>query len=343
VFDPSGNYDTYGWDYIHVEESSHHIWVDHCDFERAYDGMLDLTHGSDFVTVSWNVFRAQKKCSLVGHSDSNQLEDTNHLNVTYHHNYFLDVDERMPRMRFGNAHVFNNYCENLGGKGIQSTCGAATLVEHCYFYHPNSATYPTIEQNGGPTGTVKVVNSVIVNWPTNNVSFRQFGATNFTFNWPFAATKPPYPYTLDPVGNVPETVTNHAGVGKIGFELWQMEQFSAAQLTNAAVSGPSAAPAGDSVPNFVKYALGLLPFSPANPPLTPFWLETNDAVLLYRRPATATDVNYRVKVSTDFAAWSENGIDQQLISSDSNGLQTWEARYDRYASLSGFLRLMLER
>jgi pectate lyase len=343
VLDPSGNYDTYGWDYIHLEQSSHHVWVDHCDFERVYDGMLDLSHGCDFVTASWNVFRSQKKCSLVGHSDSNQLEDTNHLNVTYHHNWFADVDERMPRMRFGNAHVFNNYCENLGGKGVQSTCGAAALVENCYFYHPAAGSYPTIEANGGPTGTVKVANSIIVNLPGNNIAFRQYGATNFSFNWPFAGAAPPYPYPLDPVADVPALVTNRAGVGKIGFELWQMEQFTSGQLTNAAISGPDAAPAGDGVANFVKYALGLAPFAAANPPLTLFRLEPPDEVLIYRRPATATDVNYRVTRSPDLALWAESGVVQQLVSTDNNGLQTWEARYPNPGPGQAFLRLLLSR
>jgi pectate lyase len=215
VFDPSGNYDSYGWDYIGLEGGSHHVWVDHCDFEQVYDGMIDVTHASDYVTVSWNVFRTQKKCSLIGHSDNNASEDTGHFNVTFHHNYYVDVDERMPRMRFGNAHVFNLYCENLGGNGIQSTADAATLVENSYFYQPKSGTLPTREENGGPTGIIKVVNSTIVNLPSVNVQFRQFGETNFLFNAPFVGAVPPYPYTLDPTANVPSIVTNWSGVNKV--------------------------------------------------------------------------------------------------------------------------------
>jgi pectate lyase len=225
VFDPSGNYDTYGWDYVHLEGGSHHVWVDHCDFEQVYDGMIDLSHGSDFLTASWNVFRYQRKCSLIGSSDSNQAEDTNHFNVTYHHNYFVNVAERTPRMRFGNAHVFNIYVENLGvyspsnsqagAKAVQSTCGAATLIENSYFYHPQNGTFPTIEANGGPTGTVRVVNSTIENLPGVNVTFRQFGQTTFGFNYPFATNQPPYSYDLDDPGEVPNLVTNYAGVGKL--------------------------------------------------------------------------------------------------------------------------------
>src|SRR5688572_8904845 len=52
VFDPTGQYDQYGWDYISIEAGSHHVWVDHCDFEQVYDGMVDLKGASDFVTIS---------------------------------------------------------------------------------------------------------------------------------------------------------------------------------------------------------------------------------------------------------------------------------------------------
>ncbi len=221
-FDPSGNYDSKGWDYIHLEEGSHHVWVDHCDFDKVYDGIIDVVHASDYVTVSWCVFRNQKKCSLVGHSNSNEAEDTGHLNVTFHHNYYVNVDERLPRMRFGNAHVYNLYCEDLGGNGIQSTCEAATLVENSYFHQPASGSLPTREENGTASGLpnngkgfLKVVNSTIVNLPAVNVQFRQFGQTNFLFNAPFVGAVPPYPYTLDATPNVPNIVTNWAGVNKI--------------------------------------------------------------------------------------------------------------------------------
>jgi pectate lyase len=177
---------------------------------------VDIVHASDYVTVSWCVFRTQKKCSLVGHSDSNQSEDTKHLNVTFHHNYYVDVDERMPRMRFGNAHVFNLYSESLGGNGIQSTAYTATLVENSYFWHPKSGAKPTIYVNGGLSGIIKVVNGLVVNTSgTTSTNFTQNGQTNFVFNAPFSNSVPPYAYTMDVLTNVPNVVTNWAGVGKI--------------------------------------------------------------------------------------------------------------------------------
>jgi len=343
VLDPSGNYDTYGWDYISIESGSHHIWVDHCDFEQVYDGMVDIKGGSDFVTVSWNVFRLQKKGNLVGASDNADEIDRGHLNVTFHHNWYDRVDERMPRMRFGNAHVFNLYCNNLGGRGIQSTAEAATLVENVFFLHPRSGSRPTVEENGGPTGTVKVVNSTIVNLPGVNVQFRQFGHSNFTFNAPFAGAAPPYPYTLDAVADVPGIVTNYAGVGRIGFELWQMEQFTPAELANAAISGPDASPAQDGVPNLMKYALGLPPFEPAPRFLTPLRIENGNGILSYRRPATATDVTYRVEVSDDLTNWSSDSMVQQRVGTDQEGLENWEVSHRGAPSAKRFFRLTVSR
>ena len=151
---------------------------------------------------------------------------------------------------------------------------------------------------------VKVVNSVIVNlpggtWPSASLALRRSHSTR---RLPLPV--PPYSYALDPVEAVPNIVTNHAGVGKIGFELWRLEQFTPEQLLNTALSGPDAAPAGDGIANWVKYALGLPPFVAATGPLMTLRFENGDAVLCYQRPATAGDVTYRVEVSSDLVNWS---------------------------------------
>ena len=102
-----------------------HVWVDHCAFTdgdnpdsnqpvyfgrpfQVHDGELDITNGSDLVTVSWNRFVDHDKVMLIGSSDSSTL-DPGKLRVTVHHNVFANVLQRSPRVRFGQVHVFNNF------------------------------------------------------------------------------------------------------------------------------------------------------------------------------------------------------------------------------------------
>ena len=93
-------------------QASTNVWIDHCDLScdpaqpTACDGLVDITHASDFVTVSWTYYHDHNASGLVGHSDNNAAEDTNHLTVTYHHDLFSNVTTG-PRMRFGTVHLFN--------------------------------------------------------------------------------------------------------------------------------------------------------------------------------------------------------------------------------------------
>ena len=100
----------------------------------AYDGLVDIKHGSDYITVSWNKFYNHHKTCLLGHSDNNGAQDSTHLLVTYHHNWFNGTVSRHPRVRFsGLTHVYNNYYNN-NSYGIASTMNANVLVENNYFY-----------------------------------------------------------------------------------------------------------------------------------------------------------------------------------------------------------------
>jgi pectate lyase len=112
-----------GEDAVTVQKNAKNLWFDHDAVSDGSDGNLDITHASDFITISYTKFFYSTKrsdpndtgavghrvCNLIGHSDSNSSEDTGHLNVTFHHNWWADnVMERMPRVRFGKVHVFNN-------------------------------------------------------------------------------------------------------------------------------------------------------------------------------------------------------------------------------------------
>lgn len=111
------------YDTVSLRDASH-VWVDHCDFDdgarpdpaepvvlgqrmQRHDGLLDITRRSDFVTVSWNVFRRHDKTMLIGGGDGHR-DDRGHLRVTLHHNLWEQLKERTPRVRYGQVHLLNN-------------------------------------------------------------------------------------------------------------------------------------------------------------------------------------------------------------------------------------------
>lgn len=126
-------------DGVSIDESTN-VWIDHNDFysdlehdKDYYDGLLDVKHAADFITISWNKFHTHYKTSLVGHSDSNAGEDRGKLQVTYHNNWFYDVGSRLPSLRFGTGHIYNNVYERVETSGINSRMGAQVLVERNIF------------------------------------------------------------------------------------------------------------------------------------------------------------------------------------------------------------------
>ncbi|KAK2002757.1 pectate lyase [Colletotrichum falcatum] len=126
-------------DAIGIDESTN-VWVDHCDLsgdlsggKDDLDGLLDVSHGADWITISNVYFHDHWKGSLVGHSDNNADEDTGKLHVTYANNHWFNVNSRTPLVRFGTVHVVNNYYNKLLASGINSRMGAQVLVQSTAF------------------------------------------------------------------------------------------------------------------------------------------------------------------------------------------------------------------
>jgi len=132
---------------------AHHVWIDHSEIWDGPDGDLDMSHAVNWVTVSWTKVRYSENykkppgetndhrfASLVGHSDNNAGEDTGRLKISFHHNWWAErVIERMPRVRFGQVHVFNNYFASPGNNYcVRAGRGASVLVESNFFARVNS-------------------------------------------------------------------------------------------------------------------------------------------------------------------------------------------------------------
>ena len=190
-------------DAITIRDKSHHIWIDHCTFSNPkYDGLLDITNESDYVTVSWSKFSDAAKNTLVGSGEAN-VSDKGKLHVTYHHNYFLNNLERSPSLSFGTGHVFNNYYQNTktlkNGYGIASRMGAVIYAENNYFDGVKGAPIATIGTKLGFVGGEKT--NIYKNSGANKIK-------TTASKW-----VPTYSYksALIPAANVPSAVKAGAG------------------------------------------------------------------------------------------------------------------------------------
>lgn len=139
-------------------QSSTNIWIDHVDVSSDkdhgkdyYDGLIDLTHATDFVTISNSHIHDHFKASLVGHSDKNEAEDTGKLHVTYANNYWTNINSRTPSLRFGTAHVYDSLFVNVVD-GINVRKGAQALVQNDVFEGSTKPLY-TVDSTGGAVQT----------------------------------------------------------------------------------------------------------------------------------------------------------------------------------------------
>jgi pectate lyase len=195
-----------GADAVTIVSNAHNIWFDHADISDGSDGNLDITNGSDFVTVSWTKFhyssmRTDPLAGATGHRFSNLIgaadtvtTDAGKLNVTFHHDWWAEnVNQRMPRTRFGRIHVFNNlytaagnsYCTNAG---IQTH----VLVENNVYSGVNMPLSP--DANGDMLAR-------------GNLFQNTRGTTTATGT----GFVPPYPYALDDTAALPAAVMVQAG------------------------------------------------------------------------------------------------------------------------------------
>ncbi|WP_051085235.1 immunoglobulin-like domain-containing protein [Hahella ganghwensis] len=107
------------------------VWIDHCTFSNFTDGLIDITVRSTDITLSWNHFYDHGKAVLISASDNDSFDDI--IRVTQHHNFFDNITERSPRIRYGKVHAFNNYLRDWGYYGMRSAITAELFVENNIF------------------------------------------------------------------------------------------------------------------------------------------------------------------------------------------------------------------
>lgn len=278
-----GNYDKNDWDFITLEGCKD-VWIDHCTFGKAYDGIVDSKVGTSGLTISWSKFNSgegafydamfdelennrssygmynairnaglskaeimqitapQKKTHLVGANE--QKPDNNDLEITLHHNYYKDSQDRMPRLRGGKAHIYNvvmdarnayaasllmsnELVSSLSSKGYNfkvvsngaiSTEGGEVLVENSAIL---DIIYPIRNNQKDPnkpdyTGKIRALNTkyslagnvFVGNSTDENSPLAPVPAPIIETNW-----VPSYSYQMDSIETVEANLENNVGAG----------------------------------------------------------------------------------------------------------------------------------
>lgn len=188
-------------DLLEVSGASN-AFIHKCEFVDSTDESLSVVREADFVTISWCKFHFTRAHShafgnLIGNS-SGRVSDRGKLHVTMHHNWYgANVRGRMPRVRFGTIHIYNNYYNSpdsgyIIGVGIESRI----RVEHTHFDGVKEP-WKSFDTTHGEIGwsDLKLENSPEPTWATNA----------------FPLFDPPYEFTADPVEQVKQIVTAGAG------------------------------------------------------------------------------------------------------------------------------------
>ena len=207
----SGSPTSNGGDAIGMESTVSNVWIDHNTLvasggeDEGYDGLVDMKSGTKYVTVSYNILRNSGRGGLVGSSDS----DTSNGPVTFHHNWYSNIESRTPLLRSATAHIYNNYYQQLTKSGINPRNGGRARVENNYFKDSKDVlgTFYTDLPGYWQTSGNILDN---VTWSAADSETNPAGPS-MTSN---ASVSVPYSYSLDQANCVPSVVQSTAGSGK---------------------------------------------------------------------------------------------------------------------------------
>lgn len=285
----NGDYDRNDWDFLTIDSGCNGIWIDHCTFYKAYDGIVDIKNPNPInnVTISWCEFlpgsegdeffdvlmdemaanpdkypvykkmldggmtkeqiygyaHGQKKTHLLGQDDSN----TNAVGIrlTMANNYYKNSMDRMPRLRYGVAHVYNcvmdsqellelrlsisnpDYAKKVVSNGAISTCGGEVLLENCFI----SGIQNALNSGNGssPSGYINAINSVyymnglatMLEPKANSSADDRVLVTDAD---EFIADLPYGDYYLYDADSLTQVVVPNAGAGKLALTVLQWEK-----------------------------------------------------------------------------------------------------------------------
>lgn len=193
---PCGSFDEcrMGADAVYIGNGAHHVWLDHLDVSDGQNGNCDITHGADYVTVSWSRFyytydKEHRFSNLIAGS-ADEPASIGKLRITYMNSWWGDrVDQHQPRGRYGNVHMLNNY-HKTGGSEIHGVGKDMALIAEKSVYDENRSIWTDLDSPRGRKGIDNIGTGLNLN-----------GSTGTVFDIPYA-------YTAMPASEVVDAVTS---------------------------------------------------------------------------------------------------------------------------------------
>ena len=329
-----------------------HIWIDHCEFfngnaanKDRYDGLVDCKNNVQWLTISYNYFHNHDKACLFGKGNSDIYD--NCRTISFHHNYFKDIDgSRLPLQRGGNLHYCNNYQVGCAD-GWDCREKSVGYVEACYFKDSKS---PIRSDRGGSLNINKSEGYDVIYSGCNNVmeGYVNIDGHKISNTYPVTSsswlpTQTASTYSInqiDKTADVPAICEQYSGAGKI--VIWDQavpsadetkyKEAVATQLTAACydengnkVSGVSGG-GDDSDPSGDAEVLFKLEISSSASDLT--MTKTTDAKSLSSYCSTLTGGTASVGLRNDASS------SQKVVGSDSSQRHIRTPKNDVYVQIN---------
>jgi len=192
-----GDWDGKTNDYDAIQaDNTHHLWIDHCHLAHCGDGLMDLRHACDHVTVSWVHLSNHNKAFGIGWTEENDWR------MTIHHCWFDATGTRNPSFGNGFGHLYNNYLNGINSYGNLARGDAQLVIENSYYYRVNEPL--GISDNGIIFSSGNLFENCWLNQEGNTAEM-PFDPAGY------------YEYTLDPAESVdsivPAGAGTHASIG----------------------------------------------------------------------------------------------------------------------------------
>jgi pectate lyase len=133
---------------ITLSGGASNVWVDHCSFSGYGDGHLHFAGGPTDITISWCSFSNNPHVMLVG---TNAMDTaTADTRVTLHHNWWNQIGNYAPRLRFGRVHAFNNLFDRWVSNAVVVTMSGQVYSEANAFLSASHTAGIVLEYSDDP-------------------------------------------------------------------------------------------------------------------------------------------------------------------------------------------------